>query len=260
MDGVRAVLLDVDGVLAVSWQALPGASEALERLRAAGFGVRMVTNTTVGTRALVADNLRAAGFAVAPEDILTAPTATAAYLRETYPGARCALLSEGDVREDLDGVTLVDDDPEVVVLGGAGPAFDYETLNRAFRWLRDGARLVAMQRGLYWRTSEGLRLDVGAFLPGLEAASGVRAEVVGKPARAFFTAALRAVGAEPGEAVMVGDDVETDVLAAQALGLTGVLVRTGKYLPETHRAASGTPDHVVDSVADVPDLLGTPAP
>ncbi|MGA4542031.1 TIGR01458 family HAD-type hydrolase [Uniformispora flossi] len=255
MPSLRAVLFDIDGVLTVSWHPVPGAPEALERVRAAGFALRLVTNTTVGTRAEIAERLRAAGFEVAPDEILTAPTATARYLRDTYPGARCVLVSEGDVREDLDGVTLVDDDPEVVVLGGAGPVFDYAMLDRIFGWLRGGARLVAMQRGLYWRTSEGLQLDVGAFLPGLEAASGVRAEVVGKPAPEFFAAALDAVGVQPAEAVMVGDDIETDVLAAQAVGLTGVLVRTGKYLPETHRNASGRPDHVIDSVADLPDML-----
>ena len=143
----------------------------------------------------------------------------------------------------------------MVLVGGAGPEFSYQALNQAFGLLQRGARLVAMHRGLYWRTSEGLQLDTGAFLAGLEQAAGTEAEVAGKPAAAFFATALARLGADAAGAVMVGDDIDSDVLAAQRQGLTGVLVKTGKYLPRTHRAASGTPDHVLDSFADLPALL-----
>jgi len=114
---------------------------------------------------------------------------------------------------------------------------------------------VAMHRGLYWRTSEGLQLDSGAFVAGLEQAAGITAEVVGKPAPAFFAAALAHLGASAAGAVMVGDDIENDVLAAQRQGLTGVLVKTGKYLPRALRDATGAPDHVLASFADLPALL-----
>lgn len=261
MESVRAVLIDIDGVLTVSWQPLPGAVEALREIREAGLGVALVTNTTSRTRASIAEALCDAGFPVSPEDILTAPAVTAAYLAEHCPGARCVLLNSGDIAQDLGGVTVVggaegdDTAPDVVVVGGAGPEFDYAALNRAFGHLQRGARLVAMHRNLYWRTDEGLQLDTGAFLVGLEKAARVEAEITGKPSAAFFEAALAHVGVDAGAAVMVGDDIESDVLAAQRAGVTGVLVQTGKYLPETHRDASGTPDHVIDSFADLPGLL-----
>lgn len=265
MESVRAVLIDIDGVLTVSWRPLPGAVEALREIRAAGLGVALVTNTTSRTRASIARTLADAGFPVAAEDILTAPAVTAAYLAEHCPGARCVVLNSGDIAEDLSGVTVIDEaggdareggvDPDVVVVGGAGPEFDYAALNRAFGHVRRGARLVAMHRNLYWRTDQGLRLDTGAFLVGLERAARVEAEITGKPSAAFFEAALAHVGAGADEALMVGDDIESDVLAAQRASVTGVLVRTGKYLPETHETASGTPDHVIDSFADLPALL-----
>ncbi|MFE6623399.1 HAD-IIA family hydrolase [Streptomyces sp. NPDC057740] len=259
MGSVRAVLVDIDGVLTVSWQPLPGAVEALREIRESGLGVALVTNTTSRTRASIARTLAGAGFPVSAEDILTAPAVTAAHLAEHCPGARCALLSSGDVAEDLAGIRVVGEDeadvPDVVVVGGAGPEFGYAALDRAFGHLQRGARLVAMHRNLYWRTEEVLRLDAGAFLAGLEKAARVEAEVTGKPSAAFFEAALAHVGTGAGEAVMVGDDIESDVLAAQRAGVTGVLVRTGKYLPSTHRDASGTPDHVIDSFADLPALL-----
>ncbi|MBC7271169.1 MAG: HAD-IIA family hydrolase [Streptomyces sp.] len=259
MEPVRAVLIDIDGVLTVSWQPLPGTVEALREIRDAGLPVALVTNTTSRTRASIAGTLADAGFPVDAGDILTAPAATAAHLAGRLPGARCLLLNHGDIAEDLAGVRVVadpDEDVDVVLVGGAGPEFGYAALNRAFGHLQRGARLVAMHRNLYWRTDQGLELDSGAFLAGLEAAAGTEAEVTGKPSPAFFAAALDRVGARPGAALMIGDDIESDVLAAQHAGITGVLVRTGKYLPETERAASGEPDHVVDSFADLPALLG----
>ncbi|WP_149830082.1 TIGR01458 family HAD-type hydrolase [Streptomyces tailanensis] len=261
MASKRAVLIDIDGVLTVSWKPLPGAVEALAEIRGAGLAVALVTNTTSRTRASIAETLGGAGFPVTAEDILTAPSVTAAYLAERCPGARCALLNSGDIREDLADVDVIDEVedagtvPDVVVVGGAGPEFGYASLNRAFEHLQRGARLVAMHRNLYWRTDDGLQLDAGAFLAGLEKAARTEAEITGKPAPAFFEAALAHVGVGAEEALMVGDDIESDVLAAQRAGVTGVLVRTGKYLPETHRAASGRPDHVIDSFADLPTLL-----
>ncbi|MEC4015376.1 HAD-IIA family hydrolase [Streptomyces sp. H27-D2] len=267
MERIGAVLIDIDGVLTVSWKPLPGAVEAMERLRAAGLRLALVTNNTSRTRASIAVTLAGAGFPVGVDDILTAPAATAAYLREHYPGARCLLLNAGDVRDDLAGVTLVDEAvtdgarngdgaaPDVVVFGGAGSEFSYAAVNRAFRHLQRGARLVAMHRNLYWRTAAGLDLDSGAFLLGLERAARVEAEITGKPAEAFFATALAHLGATPSETLMVGDDIESDVLAAQRSGITGVLVKTGKYLPETHRAAEGRPDHVLESFAELPALL-----
>src|SRR4051812_40903178 len=152
MASVRAVLIDIDGVLTVSWEPLPGAVEALREIREAGLGVVLGTNRTSRTRASIAGPLQEAGFAVDAEDILTAPVATAAHLAEQCPGARCVLLNSGDIREDLDGVALLDPadvDPEdaesvpdVVIVGGAGPEFDYDALNRAFGYLQRGARLV----------------------------------------------------------------------------------------------------------------------
>ncbi|MFJ8073108.1 HAD-IIA family hydrolase [Streptomyces sp. NPDC096176] len=259
MEQVGAVLIDIDGVLTVSWKPLPGAVEAMRQLRERRVPLALLTNTTSRTRDSIATVLAEAGFPVSAEDVLTAPAATAAYLTEHLPGARCLLLNSGDIADDLEGVTLIDPADEapadVVITGGAGPEFDYASLNRAFAHLQQGACLVAMHRNLYWRTQSGLALDTGAFLLGLERAADLEAEVVGKPAAAFFATALSRVGAAASEALMVGDDIESDVLAAQHHGLTGVLVKTGKYRRETHQRASGTPDHVLDSFADVPRLL-----
>jgi HAD superfamily hydrolase (TIGR01458 family) len=258
MATITAALIDIDGVLTVSWRALPGAVDAMVRLRRMGLGVRLVTNTTSRTRSWMATRLSAQGFPVHPDDILTAPSLTAHYLNERYPGARCLVLNSGDLSHDLPGVQLTAADAaqvDVVVLGGAGQEFSYEALSRVFTHLQAGAALVAMNRNLYWATDEGLRLDTGSFLTGLELASGVTATMTGKPAPTFFTSALEHLGVEAASTLIVGDDIDSDVIGGQAAGLGGVLVKTGKFLPRDLDKAEPKPDHVIDSFVDLPDLI-----
>jgi HAD superfamily hydrolase (TIGR01458 family) len=252
---VAGVLLDIDGVLTVSWEPLPGAAQAVAALRKDRLALRLVTNTTTHSRAALARTLRGIGIDVDPPEIVTAVVGTATYLRAHHPGARVYLLSDGDAREDMPDVNLVDEEGDVVVIGGACDAFTYEALNRGFRMIRNGAALVGMHRNLYWRTSEGLALDGGAFIAGLEQASGVEAVICGKPSPEFFDAALSAIGVPPERALMVGDDIENDVLGAQRMGISGVLVKTGKFAPAD--LERGRPDYTIDSVAALPSLLGS---
>jgi HAD superfamily hydrolase (TIGR01458 family) len=260
--GWRAVFLDIDGVLAVSWRALPGAADAVRSIRDAGLAVAFLTNTTSRTRAQIGAALRDAGIDARDDEIITAAKIGAAYLRGHHPDAVVRLLNSGDITADLADVRWVgpDEHPGVVVLGGAGPEYSHAALTQVLRDVLGGAALVALAGNYYWATSEGMALDTGAYLAGLERATGTRAEVVGKPAPAFFKAALDLVGVTASEALMVGDDVTSDVLGAQAVGLTGVLVRTGKFRADTLTAADGTPDHVIDSIADLPALLADGRP
>jgi HAD superfamily hydrolase (TIGR01458 family) len=252
---VDALLLDIDGVLVTSWRALPGAIDAIASLRRHEVPFRLITNTSTHTRVGLTETLREAGFDFTADEIVTAVTATAAHLRSEHAGAKVSVLSDGDPEEDLVGIELVDiHDADVVVLGGGCDRFSYDAMNRVFRRLNEGAAFVAMHRNLYWRTSSGLQLDGGAFVAALEAASGVTPVVCGKPSAAYFGAALDAIGVGASRAAMVGDDVVNDVDGARAAGLVGVLVRTGKFRPDD--LDRGSPDAVVDSVADVPGLLG----
>jgi HAD superfamily hydrolase (TIGR01458 family) len=253
-----AVLLDIDGVLTVSWKALPGAVQAMGWLADHHVDYRLVTNTSSRTRRDIAVRLGEAGVDVDGSLILTAVSSAARYLADTYPGHGCLVVNEGDLGEDLEDVEQVDAvHAGVVLLGGAGPSVGYEELNGAFRLALSGVPLVALHRNTRFETADGLVLDMGAFLLGLEAAAGVTATVVGKPAPAFFEAALDDMGVDPAQAVMVGDDLVSDVLGAQSLGMTGVLVRTGKFRPADldGDGRDGRPDHVIDDIGRLPDLL-----
>ena len=257
MAPIAGVLLDIDGVLVVSAQPLPGAAVAVDRLRRSGLPVRFVTNTTSTPASGVAAMLVQAGIDVGGGDLVTAGIATAAHLREHHPGARCLVLNDGS-SEDLAGIRLADPDDaraDVVVVGGGGPSFTWDQLNVALACLLDGAALVAMHGTAVWRTADGYRLDGGAYASMLAAAAGVEATVVGKPSSEMFLAAAASMELGPDRVLMVGDDLDGDVLASQHLGMTGALVRTGKFRPGVLDRSAERPDHVLDSIADVPDLV-----
>jgi HAD superfamily hydrolase (TIGR01458 family) len=188
--------------------------------------------------------------------ILTAVSSAAHYLSTHHYGATCLVVNEGDLNEDLLNIPLsAGETPGVVLLGGAGQSIGYEECNAAFVHAIGGVPVVALHRNLRYRTSEGLALDMGAFMLGLEAAAGIEIPIVGKPAPDFFRAALDDLGADPNESVMVGDDIEADVLGAQAIGLVGVLVRTGKFHSSDLDRKEERPDHVLDDIGQLPGLM-----
>jgi HAD superfamily hydrolase (TIGR01458 family) len=148
---------------------------------------------------------------------------------------------------------------DLVVLGGASGEFTYETLNAIFRRLMEGAELIGMHRNLYWRTSDGLQLDSGAYIAGLEEATGRRATICGKPSAEYFEAALAMLAVPRDRALMVGDDIVNDVHGAQQLGIAGALVTTGKFLP-ADLDQGPAPDHILATIADLPALLSGRGP
>jgi HAD superfamily hydrolase (TIGR01458 family) len=255
---MTAILLDIDGVLHVSGEVIPGAPEAVRALREARHGVRFVTNNTTRARGVLAEELRALGIELDEQEVTTTPIAAGKLLQ----GMRVLPLTMASVHEDLAGhVTLVEEGAEAVLVGGAdeteetGEVFAYRNLNRAFGALRDGARLVCLHRNRWWQTSRGALLDAGAFVAGLEYAAETSAEIVGKPTEAYFESALAELEATPEEAVMVGDDIEADIGGAKRIGMRAVLVRTGKFRPGALEGADPQPDGVIDSIADLPEWL-----
>jgi phospholysine phosphohistidine inorganic pyrophosphate phosphatase len=253
MDAQFGVLLDIDGVLYVGDEVIDGAAQALSELRGMSAGVRLLTNTTSRSRRDVVSHLLALGFEVAAEEVMTPAAMAVRHCRERGHESIVLLVSEA-LREDLAELETAGPGERVdaIVLGDLREGFTPEVLNTAFRMMMDGAELVALQHNRYWRRADGLALDVGAYAAALEYASGREATVVGKPAGEFFMSAIADMGLE--RAVMVGDDAEADVGGAMAAGLPGVLVRTGKYRRDAI-TAEVTPTAVVDSIADVPELL-----
>jgi len=254
----RALVLDMEGVLHVDWVALPGSPEAVGRFAAGGLEIAVLTNTTGRTRAEIAGRLAGLGMPVPGERIVTSASATAEHLRNASPTPRVYALAEPDVLEEFAGLDVVDRpaDADTIVLGGPDGRWTYAALNDVFAALMRGAALVAMQRNRWWTTQAGPALDAGMFVAGLEYAAGVEATVIGKPSPAIFAAACALTGADPAEAMMVGDDLESDLRPAAGLGMATCLVRTGKG--ETFAPGPGEVDTHVDDLATLADALGLP--
>jgi HAD superfamily hydrolase (TIGR01458 family) len=253
---MAAILLDLDGVLHVSGRPIDGAVWAVRQLRAAGHRLRFLTNNTTHSRSALAETLRGYGIELEDGELQTTPVAAARVLQ----GRRVLALTMPAIRDDLEGVELVGENADAVLLGGAdetaetNQVFSYMNLARAFAELEAGAELYCLHKNAWWQTSRGAMLDAGAFVVGLEYATGAQATVLGKPSASYFEAALEAVDADPEHAWMVGDDVDADIGGAAALGLHTILVRTGKFRDDAG-AWSAQPEAVVDSIADVPTFL-----
>jgi HAD superfamily hydrolase (TIGR01458 family) len=254
---MAAILLDVDGVLHVSGQPIPGAADAVRRLRANGHRLRFVTNTTTRSRARLAEELRAAGIEVEDEEVQTTADSAVSALR----GRRVLALVMHALVGDLDGIELVGEGADAVLIGGADETpetnlvFSYMNLARAFAELELGAKLYCLHKNRWWQTARGPLLDAGAFVAGLEYAADVEAIVIGKPSPSYFTAALEALDTDPDRAWMVGDDLESDIAGARAVGMNTVLVRTGKFRPDAVEASRVRPDGIVSSIGQLPDWI-----
>jgi HAD superfamily hydrolase (TIGR01458 family) len=257
MEGIRALLIDLDGVLYVEEEPIPGAVDAVKRLRAAEIALRFVTNTTAHSRERTLAKLARLGIPVADRELVT-PAALA--VRHCLDGdlRRVALIMNEEVKRDFAALQETEERCQAVIIGDLGPAFGYDVLNHAFREVMNGAELIALQKNRYWLRADGLSLDVGPFVAAIEFAAGRQAYVVGKPARAFFREALADLGLPVSGAAMVGDDIESDIGGALGAGLRAILVHTGKYRADRVRASGIQPTATVASIAEVPDLLGCP--
>ncbi len=245
--------MDLDGTLYTNDGPVEGAREALQRLDSVGIAYRYITNATHKPRREVASHLEALGFSAKECQVFTPAAAAAEWLRGE--GVSCYPLVDESLLEDLEGVSTTDVSPGCVLVGNLGKGFTYGRLDTAFRHLMAGAELIALSKNRYWQRAGGeLSLDAGPFVAALEYASGKRAIGVGKPERAFFELALRNLGLPPGTVAMVGDDPELDIGGAQAAGLRGILVETGRYRPGAQLPTR--PDLVLKSVARLPEALG----
>lgn len=254
---MSGVLLDLDGVVYVGDALVPGAAEAVAWLADRAVPYRYLTNTTSRPRAAIVEKLGRMGITASPTEILTPVVVASAWMRRERIERPALFVPDATAAEfaalHTHAASAHDARAGAVVIGDLGDGWDFSTLNRAFRLLmaEPPPPLVALGLTRYWRAEDGVRLDTGPFVRALEYATGRAAVVLGKPDGAFYGTAVAQLGLRPNEVVMVGDDVRSDVEGAQRAGLTGVLVRTGKFSP-TDLGSGIVPDAVLDSIADLP--------
>ena len=260
LSGVDGLLFDIDGVLLLGEEVIAGAAETIAALRARGIPYRFMTNTTIYCRYTLLDRLRARGFHLELDELYTATYVAARYLHDQGAQSYFPLLLP-DAQLEFSGIEIDEEKPEYVVVGDMGASFTFARLNKAFRALLNGAKLLALHKKRYWRTAngpddpDGRYLDAGPFVMALEYATEEQAIVVGKPSAAYFNLVLQDLGLPPKRVAMVGDDIEIDVRGAKRMGMQGWLVKTGRFRKED-LGRGIWPDRVLNSVADLLDVSG----
>nr|XP_036867091.1 phospholysine phosphohistidine inorganic pyrophosphate phosphatase isoform X2 [Manis javanica] len=229
--GVHGVLLDISGVLYDGGEdggaAIAGSVEAVARLKRSGLKVRFCTNESQKARGALVGLLRQMGFTISEGEVTAPAPAACLILRER--GLRPHLLVHEGIRSEFDQIDM--SNPNCVVIADAGEDFSYQNMNKAFQVLMglENPVLISLGKGRYYKETSGLKLDVGAYMRALEYACGIKAEVVGKPSPEFFKSALKEMGVDAHQAVMIGDDIVGDVGGAQRCGMRALQVRTGKF-------------------------------
>ena len=259
---IRGLLIDLDGVVYTGGAAIPGGADFIAAARRHGLPFLLVTNNSTTSPAKVAERLAGMGIHVEPTEILTSSDAAAAYAVASGPkDARALVVGEAGLREALAAAGLqVVDDGEAVdwVVAGLDRSFDYAKLTAATLAMRGGARLLATN------VDALLPVEGGAVLPGagsivaaIATATGVQPTIAGKPSPALFQRGLQRLGnLAPGDAAMVGDRIDTDILGAQAAGLRTILVLSGVSTAEEAAALDPPADAVLDRLASLADAFG----
>lgn len=250
----KAFLIDMDGTLYFKGEPCPGAIEVVNYLRQEKYQLRFLTNTTAKTPKMLHEQMQALGFDIYEDEIFNATYACLQYLR-SQPGASCHFMVDDAVKAFFKEIPTDDNTPDFVVVGDYSEGFDFHTLNHAFRLLMNGAELIALQKNLYWFSAEGMFLDCGAFVTLLEVAAGKTATVMGKPSETFFKIALESLRLSEGEAVVIGDDITSDIVGAENMKMRSILVKTGKFKPNQLENPVSKPTWVLNSIAELPNMF-----
>jgi len=252
----NGLLIDLDGVIYQSDRIIDGALATLDWMRQNKIPHLFVTNTTSCSRAELLQKFAHLGFEAELEEVMTPIVAARQYLGSRGYHKIAAFVTQGAACE-FDEVEIipagVEQSVDAVVIGDLGEAWDYQQLNNAFRLLMHEPRpeLIALGMTRYWRGQDGLLLDVAPFVSALENAAACKARVFGKPAAAFFAAALTRLQCTAEQAFMIGDDISADTDAAQLCGIRAIQVRTGKFR-EADLNGTVKPFALLDSIADLP--------
>ncbi|XP_068746937.1 phospholysine phosphohistidine inorganic pyrophosphate phosphatase-like isoform X1 [Montipora capricornis] len=254
---IQGILLDITGVLYNSGEgsgyAIQGSVEAVKKLKAAGYKVRFCTNEDQCTRQQLVNKLGHLGFSLSAHELFS-PCPIGRKIIQERNLRPFLLIHPGGLPEfeELDC-----HEPNCVVIGGAEEHFTYENMNRAFRVLINSENpvLLATGYGRYYKSGSNLTLDVGPYTKALEFACDVKAEILGKPAASFFLTALADINVFPEDAVMIGDDIVSDVGGAQACNIRGVQVRTGKFRLQVEHHPIIKPIGYVNDLAEAVDLI-----
>lgn len=252
---LATILCDLDGTLYTGRITFPGAADALDELRRLGCVLRFFTNTDSKSEARLLAELRDRGFTLTADELFT-PVSAAIRLLGAEPMCRVLALVAPDLMTTFEPFQSTAGDPiSHVIVGDTRETLSYALLDQAFRSIRDGAELIALQRGPYFTDERGDHIDSGAIVAALEYATGVRAHLVGKPSHDFLRLAAASTGTDASDVWVVGDDATTDIAMGNAAGSVTVQVETGKFADQAEERRAHPAIHQIASIADLPQLV-----
>jgi NagD protein len=249
---IECWLTDMDGVLVHENAAIPGAAELIQRWVDTSRRFLVLTNNSIYTPRDLAARLRQSGLEVPEENIWTSALATAEFIKDQMPGARVYVIGEAGLTTALHaaGFILTDQDPDYVLLGETR-TYSFEAITRAIRLIGDGARFIATNPDATGPSREGVLPATGAVAALISKATGRAPYVVGKPNPMMFRSAMNQIEAHSETTAMIGDRMDTDIIAGMEAGLHTVLVYTGITRPEDVSAFPFRPNQTLKSVADL---------
>ncbi len=252
---IQGFLFDLDGVFYVGDELIPGGNETLNYLNSKNIPYRFVTNTTTNSRFEISKKLVDWGLPIEESQIFSAAYAGVSQLRE-WGNPSCFYFLKDDAKIEFDEFTEDSINPDVIIMGDLGHEWTFDNLNRAFNYVMNGSRILALHKGKYFQVGEGLQIDSGAFVHAIEFASSKTADVVGKPNENFFKLAIRDMEINNmSQIAMIGDDLINDIEGAQKVGIKSGLVKTGKFRQEILNQSQVKPDFILSSISELPSLL-----
>jgi len=253
---IRSWLMDMDGVLVREEHAIPGAPEFINRLRELGIPFLVLTNNSIYTPRDLAARLRRTGLEVPESSIWTSALATAQFLADQRPGGSAFVIGESGLTTALHdaGYTMTESDPDYVILGETR-TYSFERITRAIRLISAGSRFIATNPDNVGPTPDGPLPATGSVAALISRATGVDPYYVGKPNPLMMRSALNAIEAHSESTAMIGDRMDTDIVAGLEAGLMSILVMTGVTTPGEAERYSYRPSKIVESVANLTPLL-----
>ncbi|BDD05370.1 HAD-IIA family hydrolase [Aureibacter tunicatorum] len=248
-----AVLIDMDGVLKLRGEVADDANQLIDFLRINKIPACILSNSTKMSPEMVIEFFESKGVNLEGIPVQTAINVARTYAQDHYSSARAYVVDEMKAYFKK----LESDKPEVIIVGDLINGWSKAVLDEMFKFVMDGADLLAIQKNKYGKDEKGkMYIDAGAYVAAIEYASGVKAKLIGKPSSLYFEYALKKLGKEPSDGfVMIGDDLEVDIESAQKLGGIGVLAFTGKTDKSLLSASKVNPDYEVDDLAGFVEIL-----
>ncbi len=247
---IKALLCDLDGTVYFKNEEIKGANDTITYLRNKSMTMRFLTNTDSKPCKTILGNVRSFGLDISLEEVHT-PVSSAIKLMNSQKDKSFYPLVSKEVLPEFEGMNIREDKVDYVIIGDFRERVSYDSLNKAFKLIANGAEIIALQKGKYFLNNEGKNLDTGAFVKLFEFASDKEARVLGKPNRDFFKTILDELSLLPEQVAIIGDDISTDILGAKQLGAISILVKTGKYDENVVKNSGIEPDLVLDSFVDL---------